>query len=361
MKVIVVTSPGGPDVLKEIEVPEPELQDDGVLIKVAATALNEPDLTARTRSLPPMQREYLGLECAGTIVKVGKDVQRWQVGQEVCAVLSGGGYAEMVAVQEGLVFPIPKSISVEEAASFPQVACSVWAALFMENKLCFEYWLPAGRNSRLIAGETILVHGGSGGIGSFAVQLAKARGVKVIVTAGSDKLEFCKTLGADACISFNYKDKEDDFIERVNRETDANKGVDVVLSSLPIEYMPWNHACVKQGGTVIKINGCWMLPKDTRARTPQPKKVNSELQANFNIGVAGFRFRKLEERAKVVEEVQKHVWPLIEVGKVKPVVHHRFPFAKAAEAHRLMESGKHFGKILLIPNDRFENSRIEQS
>ncbi|XP_024161276.1 quinone oxidoreductase-like [Rosa chinensis] len=267
----------------------------------------------------------------------------------------------MVAVQEGLVFPIRKSISVEEAASFPQVACSVWAALFMENKLCFEHWLPAGRNSRLIAGETILVHGGSGGIGSFAVQLAKARGVKVIVTAGSDKLEFCKTLGADACISFNYKDKEDDFIERVNRETDANKGVDVVLSSLPIEYMPWNHACVKQGGTVIKINGCWMLPKDTRASTPQPKKVNSELQANLNIGVAGFRFRKLEERAKVVEEVQKHVWPLIEVGKVKPVVHHRFPFAKAAEAHRPMESGKHFGKILLIPNDRFENSRIEQS
>nr|XP_011460806.1 PREDICTED: quinone oxidoreductase PIG3-like isoform X1 [Fragaria vesca subsp. vesca] len=435
MKAILARVTGPPEVLEVVEVAEPQLEDNEVLIRVAAAGMNEPDVTERQRSLPPQASlSILGLECSGTIEKVGKNVERWKIGQEVCAVLRGGGYGEKVAVPEGHVFRIPKNISLEEAASFPQVACSVWVSLFTRDKLNSEYWLPLvkdgsrtslsvekiglmtrmffrgfcygitkmrkkrklkprdhsgnrrpqfaweiflgaifgysavfvvekklypwfpGSRSRLIAGESILVHGGSGGIGSFVVQLAKALRVNVIVTVSScNKFEFCRRLGANACISFNYKDKKDGFSERVREETN-NRGVDVVLSNLPVQYIGPNNACVKVGGTVIQIGLCWMLPYDTKNQLPQPKKVGSVLQENNNVGVAGFRYRPIEEKTRIVNEVERNVWPLIERQEVKPVVQHRFPFSRASDAHRLMESGMHLGKILLIPDDRFDNN-----
>ncbi|XP_062004248.1 uncharacterized protein LOC133721605 isoform X2 [Rosa rugosa] len=359
MKAIVREDPGGPEVLRVMRVPEPKITDDEVLIRVAATALNGPDIIERRVTYPPSktQSPILGLECAGTIEKVGQNVKRWQVGQQVCAVTNGGAYAEKVAVPQGLVLPIPEGIPLAEAASFPQVACSVWAALFTEDKLSVSYFLPEdasktslsaggsllmastfwaaltmktreasrsplcagdsllvvactvwvilvlkvklcswfpGSRRRLNAGETLMVHGGSGGIGTFTIQLAKQRGVKVIATAVSDdQLRACEELGADECIAFNHKDKD---------KNKAEKLIEMVKS---------------------KTYG----------------------------KVAGFRYRNTQYKARIVREVEEHVWPLIAAGGVKPVVHHRFPFSEATEAHRLMESGEHVGKILLIPDN----------
>ncbi|KAB1199862.1 Quinone oxidoreductase PIG3 [Morella rubra] len=207
MKTIVISAPGGPEVLHLLEVEDPEIQDDEVLIKVAAAALNRAD-TFRRKGLhtppPAGSSPYLGIECSGTILAVGKKVSRWKIGDQVCALLNGGGYSEKVAVPAGQVLPIPPGVSLEDAASLPEVACTVWSTVFMIGRLS-----PA---------ETFLVHGGSSGIGTFAIQIAKYRGARVFVTAGNDeKLAACKNLGAD--VGINYK--TEDFVARVKEETDG--------------------------------------------------------------------------------------------------------------------------------------------
>ncbi|XP_010921987.1 uncharacterized protein [Elaeis guineensis] len=325
MKAVVITSPGSPEVLQAQEVDDPAVGDDEVLIEVAAAALNRADTVQRKGSYPPPKgaSPYPGLECSGTIIAVGKYVTRWKVGDQVCALLSGGGYAEKVAVPAGQVLPLPPGVSLRDAASFPEVACTVWSTVFMM--------------SRLSPGESFLIHGGSSGIGTFAIQMAKHLGIRVFVTAGTEeKLAACKQFGADVCINY----KTEDFVARVKEET-AGKGVDVILDNIGAPYLQRNLDSLNidgrifiigfQGGTVAQVNLSCLLAK------------------RLTLQAAGLRNRSPENKAVIVGEVEKHVWPAIAAGKVKPVVFKSFPLSEAAEAHRLMESSAHIGKILLIP------------
>ncbi|KAK8941540.1 hypothetical protein KSP40_PGU013721 [Platanthera guangdongensis] len=325
MKAVVITNPGGPEVLKLQEVNEPEISDGEVLIKVDAAGVNRSDTFQRrgSYSLPSGASPYPGLECSGTVIAVGRSVDRWKLGDEVCALLSGGGYAEKVAVPAGQVLPVPKGISLSYAASFPEVACTVWSTVFM--------------TSHLTSGETFLIHGGSSGIGTFAIQIAKYYGVRVFVTAGSEeKLVACKNLGADVCINY----KTEDFVARVKEET-SGKGVDVILDNVGGAYFQRNLDSLNldgrlfnigfQGGAVTEVNLAGVLAR------------------RLTVQGAGLRNRSPENKAVIVAEVEKQVWPAIEAGKVKPVVYKTLPLFEAAESHRMMESSVHIGKILLIP------------
>ncbi|KAL5976215.1 hypothetical protein ACLOJK_020545 [Asimina triloba] len=324
MKAVVITNPGGPEVLQLQDVEDPQIGDDEVLMTVEASALNGADTQQRKGLYPPPKgaSSYLGLECSGTVEAVGKDVGRWKVGDQVCAVLSGGGYAEKVAVPAGHVLPIPPGVSLKDAASFPEVACTVWSTVFM--------------TSRLSSGETFLIHGGSSGIGTFAIQIAKHLGIRVFVTAGSEeKLAFCRGLGADVCINY----KNEDFVARVKEET-GGKGVDVILDNVGGPYFQKNLNSLNvdgrlfivgfQGGTTTEVN------------------LQCVLARRLTVQASGLRTRTLENKALIVNEVEKNVWPAIAAGKVKPIVYKYFPLSEAAEAHRLMESSQHIGKIVLI-------------
>lgn len=325
MKAIVISSPGGPEVLQLQEVEDPQLNDDEVLIKVEATALNRADTLQRKGSYPPPKgaSPYLGLECSGTIQAVGKNVSRWNVGDQVCALLTGGGYAEKVAVSAGQVLPVPPGVSLVEAASLPEVACTVWSTVFMA--------------SRLSAGESFLVHGGSSGIGTFTIQIAKYRGARVFVTAGSEeKLAFCKNLGADVCINY----KTEDFVARVKEET-GGKGVDVILDSIGASYFKRNLESLNYDGRLFIIG--------TMGGAVTELNLGSLLVKRLTVQAAGLRSRAPENKAVIVREVEENVWPAIVAGKVKPVVYKSFPLSDAGEAHRLMESSNHIGKILLVP------------
>jgi putative PIG3 family NAD(P)H quinone oxidoreductase len=322
MKAVVITSYGGPEVLQLQEVEDPEIKDDEVLIKVEATALNRADTSQRKGHYPSPKgaSPYPGLECSGIILDVGKNVSRWKVGDEVCALLNGGGYAEKVAVSAGQVLPIPPGISLKDAACFPEVACTVWSTSFMTSKLS--------------AGETFLIHGGSSGIGTFAIHIAKAQGATVFVTAGNEeKLAFCKDLGADVCINY----KTEDFVARVKEET----GVNVILDCIGGSYLQQNLESLSLDGRLFLIG------------FQGGAKAEVNLQALFakraTVQAAGLRSRTAENKAVIVSEVEKNVWPAIAEGKVKPVIYKYYPLSEAAEAHRLIESSKHIGKILLVP------------
>ncbi|KAL5730085.1 NADPH:quinone reductase [Ranunculus cassubicifolius] len=324
MKAVVITTPGDPSVLQLQQVETPKIGDNEVLIKIVSTAVNGADTLQRQGKypLPPGASSYPGLECSGTIEAVGKDVDRWKIGDQVCALLSGGGYAEKVAVPAGQVLPIPSGVSLKDAGSLPEVACTVWSTVFMMSKLS--------------AGETFLVHGGSSGIGTFAIQIAKYKGAKVFVTAGSDdKLATCKDLGADVCINY----KTEDFVARVTEET-GGKGVDVILDSIGGPYFQKNINSLAidgrlfllgfLGGPVAEVNLAFILAR------------------RLTVHGAGLRTRSLEKKAEIVEEVEKNVWPAIAEGKVKPVIYKAFPLSEAAQAHQLMETSNHIGKILLL-------------
>ncbi|KAK9268227.1 hypothetical protein L1049_010670 [Liquidambar formosana] len=325
MKAIVITTEGDREVPLLQEVEDPKIKDDEVLIKVEAAALNRSDLLPRNDSYAPPKgaSPYPGLECSGIVEAVGKNVSRWMIGDQVCALLSGGGYAEKVAVPAGQILPVPPNVSLRDAASFPEVACTVWSTVFMM--------------SRLSAGETFLIHGGSSGIGTFAIQMAKYQGVRVFVTAGSEeKLAVCKDLGADVCINY----KTEDFVARVKEET-GGKGVDVILDNIGGAYFQRNLDSLNvdgrlfiigfQGGAVTEVNLTCLLAR------------------RLTVQVAGLRSRSPENKAIIVSEVEKNVWPAIMAGKVKPMVYKCFSLSEAAEARQLMESGKHIGKILLLP------------
>ncbi|XP_024987625.1 quinone oxidoreductase PIG3 [Cynara cardunculus var. scolymus] len=324
MKAVVITTPGGPEVLKLQEVEEPKVKDDDVLIRVEATALNRADTLQRQGKYPPPkgESEYPGLECSGTIEAVGKNVSRWKVGDEVCALISGGGYAEKVAVPAGQVLPIPAGVSLKDAASFPEVACTVWSTIFM--------------TSRLSSGETVLIHGGSSGIGTFAIQMTKYLGVKVFVTAGSEeKLKACKELGADVCINY----KTEDFVARVKEET-GGKGVDVILDNIGGPYFQKNLESLGIDGRLFIIGFMGGVKTDAN--------ISLLLAKRLTVQGAGLRTRSVEKKAEIVSEVEKNVWPAIAEGKVKPVVYKCLPLSEAGEAHKLMETSTHIGKILLL-------------
>ncbi len=323
MRTVVASEPGGPEVLSVTDLPDPEPGAGEVVIAVAATAINRADLLQRKGMYPPPAGAptTLGLECSGTISAVGEGVDEWTVGDEVCALLAGGGYAEQVLVPAGQVMPLPPGIDLVTAAAVPEVACTVWSNVFM----------VAG----LSADDTFLVHGGAGGIGTFAIQLASALGAQVITTAGSAaKLETCTALGAD--VTINYR--ETDFVEAVKSATDG-RGADVILDNMGASYLGRNVDALATEGRLVIIG--------MQGGTKGELDINMLLRKRGAVIATALRSRPTEEKAAICRSVVEHVWPLIGDGLVKPVVHTSLPLAEAAAAHALMEAGDNVGKILL--------------
>ncbi len=323
MKAIVITASGGPEVLEWHDVPDPQPQPGEVLIDVVAAALNRADLLQRQGFYdpPPGVSLYPGLECAGHIAALGPDVTGWSVGDPVCALLSGGGYAQRVAAPAGQLLPVPDGLDLTQAAALPEVAGTVWSTVFM----------VAG----LREGETLLVHGGGSGIGTFAIQLATAFGATVAVTAGSAaKLERCRELGAT--ITINYRDE--DFVARI-REATGGRGANVILDNMGASYLARNVDALALSGRLAVIG----LQGGRRA----------ELDLGVLWGKRGavlttsLRSRPPEEKAAIVASVRKNVWPLLADGRFRPVVDRVLPMPDAAEAHRVMEASEHVGKLVL--------------
>jgi putative PIG3 family NAD(P)H quinone oxidoreductase len=319
MYAITIPQPGGPDALTWAEVPDPVTGDGEVLVEVAATAVNRADLLQRQGHYdpPPGASPYPGLECSGRIVEVGPGVNGWKVGDEVCALLAGGGYAQKVAVPQGQLLPVPKGVDLVAAAALPEVTATVWSNVFMAAHL-----RPA---------ETLLVHGGSSGIGTMAIQLGKAVGATVAVTAGSaQKLTACRELGADILVNY----REQDFVEEL-----APGGADVILDLIGAKYLARNVDTLAVNGRLVVIG------------------MQGGMKAELNLGkllgkraaiiATTLRARPPEEKAAIVAAVREHVWPLIEAGAVRPVVDRTLPITDAAEAHRVMESSTHVGKVLM--------------
>ena len=325
MRAVVVPQPGSPDVLEVQDVADPTPKADEVIVDVAATAVNRADLLQRQGHYPPPPgaSPYLGLECSGTISAVGETVAGWSIGDRVCALLAGGGYAEKVAVPVGQLMPVPSGVDLVEAAALPEVTCTVWSMVFGPH---------AGR---LQPGERLLVHGGSSGIGTMAIQLAHGRGAQVFTTAGTAaKLDFCRQLGADVLI--NYRDEV--FEDRVAAETDGG-GVDVVLDNMGAAYLPRNVRCLAIGGRLIVLG--------MQGGAKGELDLGALLTKRATVHAAGLRGRPLQEKALIVAETQNAVWPMIEAGTVRPIVDRVVPFDRAAEAHRAVEASEHVGKVLL--------------
>jgi putative PIG3 family NAD(P)H quinone oxidoreductase len=315
--------PGGPDTLRWSEVDDPEPSPGEVLVDVAATAVNRADILQRQGRYPPPPgaSPYLGLECSGTIGAVGDDVTGWEVGEAVCALLAGGGYAQRVAVPAEQLLPVPAGVGLATAAALPEVACTVWSNLVM----------TAG----LAPGETLLVHGGSSGIGTMAIQVGKALGTRVAVTAGSQaKLDACRHLGAD--ITINYRDQE--FVEALRQQTNG-AGADVILDLVGGPYLARNIAALAPNGRLVIIG----LQGGTRAELD----LGALLGRRASVIGTTLRGRPLHEKKEIVRQVRGQLWPMVVDGRVRPVVHTTLPITQAAEAHRLLESSAHVGKIVL--------------
>jgi putative PIG3 family NAD(P)H quinone oxidoreductase len=327
MRAVTLSGPGGPEVLEWGEVPDPVLKPGEVLVDVVATAVNRADLLQRAGNYPPPPgaSEVLGLECSGVVSEVGEGVTGWSVGDEVCALLSGGGYAERVAVPAGQLLPRPAGVELATAAALPEVVCTVWSNVFM----------LAG----LTRGDDFLVHGGSSGIGTMAIQLAARAGARVFTTAGTAaKLDVCRELGAE--VGINYRDE--DFVERVREETDG-AGVDVVLDNMGAKYLARNVDVLATGGRLVSIG----MQGGTKAELDLGKLMRKRgavhattLRARPATGPGG--------KAEIVAAVRHDVWPDVERGVVRPIVDRRLPMSRAAEAHRVVDASEHVGKVLLI-------------
>lgn len=324
MRAIVIGTPGGPEVLRLEEVPGPVPGDGEVLMEITAAGVNRADVLQRQGFYPPPPGAppYPGLECSGRIVSVGGGVSGWQPGDEACALLSGGGYAELVAVPQGQLLPIPGGVSLVEAAALPEVACTVHATVFGQ--------------ARLAAGETFLVHGGAGGIGTMAIQLAKACGATVMCTAGTPaKLQRCTELGADLAVSYSGSD----FATSVQEFT-GGRGADVILDIMGAPYLSRNVETLATGGRLVIIS--------TRGGTRAELDLAELMRKRVSIFASTLRARPAAEKAAIVAAVGEQVWPLISAGRVVPVIEGKFAMPDAAQAHRLLDSGMHVGKILLL-------------
>jgi putative PIG3 family NAD(P)H quinone oxidoreductase len=324
MRAIVIIEPGGPDVLAWVDVPDPVAGPGQVIVDVAASAVNRADLMQRRGLYPPPAGAppYPGLECSGTIVTVGPDVTGWHEGDQVCALLGGGGYAEKVAVPVGQLLPIPKGVPVTEAAALPEVACTVWSNVFSL--------------ARLAEGETFLVHGGAGGVGTFAIQLGRARGARVLATAGSpEKLARCVQLGAERAISY----RDEDFPEVV-REVTKGRGADVILDVMGASYLTRNLKALAPDGRLVIVG----LQGGTRAEID----LGGLMRKRASLYSTTLRARPPEAKAAIVAEVREHAWPLIASGAVMPVIDRVLPMSDAAAAHKVVEASGHIGKVLLV-------------
>jgi len=324
MTAIAIREPGGPEVLvpREIAVPSPGPED--VLIKVAAAGVNRPDAMQRAGLYPPPPGapETPGLEVAGEIARLGGRVERWRVGDRVTALVAGGGYAEYCVAPAPQCLPIPSGLDLVEAASLPETFFTVWTNVFDRGNLK--------------GGERFLVHGGSSGIGTTAIQMAKAWGAEVFTTAGSpEKCRACEALGADRAINY----REEDFVA-VIKDATGGAGVDVILDMVGGDYIAKNIALLAPDGRLCFI----AFLKGSKA------EVNflPVLVKRLTIGGSTLRPRPVAFKAAIARNLEEKIWPLIAEGRIKPVIHQTFPLAEAAEAHRLMESGVHIGKIVLV-------------
>ena len=325
MRAISISEPGDADVLTVTEEARPSAGPGQVVIDVAAAGVNRADVMQRLGFYPPPTgaSPLPGLEVSGTVAEVADGVSGIAVGDEVCALIDGGGYAEAVAVPSTQVLPVPKGVSLADAAGLPEVVCTVWSNVFM--------------TANLQPGETLLVHGGSSGIGTMAIQLAKALGARVAVTAGSaEKLDACRALGADVAISY----KDEDFVERVREETDG-RGADVILDNMGAKYLGRNVDALATAGRLVVIG----LMGGRRGELD----LGTLLSKRGAVIATSLRARPAEEKAAIVAAVREHVWPLVEDGTVRPVIHQTYPLAEAAQAHRDMEASGHIGKLLLLP------------
>ncbi|MDI9916219.1 NAD(P)H-quinone oxidoreductase [Rhodococcus sp. IEGM 1379] len=329
MYAITIDQPGGPEVMVWAQQPDPEVPRGHVLIDVAATAVNRADLLQRQGFYPPPPgaSNFLGLECSGVISELGEGVSGWAVGDEVCALLAGGGYAEKVAVPAAQLLPIPKGVDLRVAASLPEVACTVWSNVVMR----------AG----LRRGHTLLIHGGGGGIGTHAIQVGKALGARVAVTAGSeDKLNRCRELGAD--ITINYH--EQDFVAALADATDGH-GADVILDNMGASYLGRNVDALAMDGHVVIIGM-------QGGRTGEVD-ISKLMGKRGNITSTGLRGRPITGpggKAEIVADVRAKLWPLIADGAVHPIVSTELPITEAALAHQLLDSPETVGKVILTVN-----------
>ncbi len=326
MRAVVIDEPGGPDVLVVRDIPDPEPGAGEVVITTVAAGVNRADLAQRQGFYPPPPGAppYPGLECSGRITAVGAGVTGWQLGDEVCALLAGGGYAEQVAVPAAQLLPIPAGVSLRDAAALPEAACTVHSNIVGYGNLA--------------AGDVLLVHGGASGIGTTAIQAGRALGARVTCTAGSaDNLATCRDLGAE--LTINYR--EQDFVDAVLDFTGGH-GADVVLDIVGASYLGRNIAALATGGRLIVIG--------MQGGTTGEIDLAQLMRRRATVQGSTLRSRPLDEKAAIVAAVRDEFWPLVSSGQVKPVIDTVLPLAQAAEAHRLMDSA-HIGKILLSTAD----------
>ena len=323
MKAITLPEFGGPEALLLADVGIPEPRAGEVLVRVAAAGVNRADLLQRQGhySPPPGESDLPGLEVSGTVHALGEGVEEWSVGAEVCALLTGGGYAEYVRVPAGQVLPVPEGVSLVEAAALPEVVCTVWSNVFL--------------TANLQPGETLLVHGGSSGIGTMAIQLAREVGARVAVTVGSAaKLEACRELGAEVLVNY----REEDFVDRLRAATDGH-GADVILDNMGAKYLSRNVSALATNGRLVIIG--------MQGGTKGELDIAALMAKRAAVIATTLRARPAAEKATIVAAVREHVWPLVASGRVRPIVHSRHPLADAAAAHRELEASAHIGKVLL--------------
>jgi len=323
MRAVVAAEPGGPEVLGVREVDDPHAGPGEVLLEVAAAGVNRADTLQRRGHYPPPPgaSDVIGLECSGTVAAVGEGVTEWAVGDEVCALLAGGGYASRVVVPAGQVLPVPAGVDLVTAATLPEVAATVWSNVFMV--------------ANLQPGEALLVHGGAGGIGTFAIQLAAALGARVFATAGSvEKVALCRELGAED--AFDYR--EQDFVEEVRRAT-GGAGADVVLDVMGASYLGRNVAALATSGRLVVIG--------LQGGATGELDLGVLLRKRGAVIATALRSRPVAEKSAICAAVREHVWPLVAEGRIRTMRHSTFLLAEAGAAHALMEAGTHSGKIVL--------------
>jgi putative PIG3 family NAD(P)H quinone oxidoreductase len=325
MRAITIPEPGGPEALVLADVPTPEPGPGEVRIRVVAAGVNRADVMQRRGFYPPPPgaSPYPGLEVSGVVDALGAGVTQWSAGDQVCALLTGGGYAENVIAPAAQCLPIPTGVSVTDAAALPEVACTVWSNVFM--------------TANLTAGEVLLVHGGSSGIGTMAIQLGREAGARVAVTASSrTKLDVCRDLGAEILIDY----RTEDFVERVRAATNGH-GADVILDNMGAKYLARNLDALALDGRLVVIG--------LQGGVSAELNLSLLLSKRAAVHATSLRSRPLTQKAAIVAAVREHVWPLLEAGRVRPVIHAAYPLARAAEAHQEMEASGHIGKLLLHP------------
>lgn len=325
MRAVIITKPGGPESLHIADVPDPSAAHGEVMISIVAAGVNRADLHQREGNYPAPEGapDWPGLEVSGTVIGLGSGVSGFGIGDRVCALLGGGGYAHKVAVPAGLVLPVPDSLDLQDAAALPEALATVWSTVFM--------------SARLRAGETLLAHGGSGGIGTMAIQLARAIGCRVAVTCSTEeKLAACRDLGADILINY----RTEDFVTEVLRATDG-AGANVILDAVGGAYLDRNLRALASHGRLELIGN----------QSAQAGELSiGRLMAKWGtVRASTLRSRTIAEKEEIIASVRANAWPLVSNGLVVPIVDEKFRLEDARIAHEKMESGQHIGKLLLVP------------